>query len=79
MDSYAGTLQFAFYILLQVVAHRMGFFQADVPGHHYVQVNVALVSCLTGAQFVEFNQLANMFHDSGSDDTLFSLGQFYLN
>jgi len=43
------------YVLLQVVAHLVGFFHAGVLGHYQVKVNIALAAGFAGAQLVEVN------------------------
>ncbi|GAI26754.1 unnamed protein product, partial [marine sediment metagenome] len=61
MNSYTGVKQTGFYILLQVVTHLVRFFHTSILGHHQVEFNEALASCLTGAQLVKAYHLGIMF------------------
>jgi len=43
------------HVLLQVVAHLVGFFQAGVLRHYQMKVNVPLSAGFAGAQLMEIN------------------------
>ena len=61
------------YIFLKMLAHVMRFFHAEMLGHHQMQVDMPLVTCLTRAQLVKADHLsAEMFGDSGAYLVLFA-------
>ena len=73
MNGNARMAQLVSYVLLQVVAHSVSLFHADIPGHYQVQVNIALVARLASAQSVKIYQGADMFQDAGPYKAFLSL------